>query len=684
MEVFNKAKAVRLRAHNDKYLVADDDNKTIRQSRNRTSRKTIWVVEPVSDQGIRLKSLAHGRYLSASDLPFLLGMTGNKVVQVEAEKGSSEWTLKWEPVREGFQVKLKSWCGTYLRGNGGTPPWRNSVTHDQPHSSTTGKWILWDVEVVDHLEFDGLGSFSSFASDEPFGSEPPTPLHTKTAIHHSSTVMDLFRNAKTIRLRSHHKKYLSADEDEESVVQDRNGSSKNVRWAVEFVSFSDAIIRLKSCYGKYLMASNQPFLLGMTGRKVMQARPERFESSLEWEPVKDGSFLRLKTRYGNYLRANGGVPPWRNSVTHDIPHRAATKEWILWDLDVVDIETQSSVHKTLDHPPYESSDPDSPLELDSISSSVSQESARPSTAEYNVCGGSNSPPKSEGRRILFQFADENGEDENSERNSLNFNGKGVEELTRKLEEDMGIEGVVVCTRSPLNGKLYPIRLQLPPNNGTLKVVLVLKSSTYFILKLPFPSKSLPRAQLPHSLVRHCSALVDDIAPCLPSSSKPRVRMCLALRPARLRTLAGHSSFRIKKFIILWLLGNVRSAMKHHPNTNAPYALHLKVPCAIKPVSEEDQSNRPICVGDQNEVLEKSQLEAIASSSEIHNILNDEKLRKFILAIDSSLDPETELDKAMEDEAFRIFSSKGSTQQMMMISAKNDGFMDCSNAGGPSK
>ncbi|XP_008464781.2 uncharacterized protein LOC103502587 isoform X2 [Cucumis melo] len=106
-------------------------------------------------------------------------------------------------------------------------------------------------------------------------------------------------------------------------------------------------------------------------------------------------------------------------------------------------------------------------------------------------------------------------------------------------------------------------------------------------------------------------------------------------------------------------------MKHHPNTNAPYALHLKVLCAIKPVSEEDQStapngsfvDRPICVGDQNEVLEKSQLEAIASSSEIHNILNDEKLRKFILAIDSSLDPETELDKAMEDEAFRIFSSK---------------------------
>ncbi|XP_038885307.1 uncharacterized protein LOC120075736 isoform X2 [Benincasa hispida] len=474
MELFSKAKAVRLRAHNDKYLVADDDKQTIRQSRSRASRKAIWVVEAV-DQGIRFKSLVHGRYLSASDLPFLLGMTGNKVVQVAGEKGS-EWTVKWEPVREGFQVKLRSWCGTYLRGNGGTPPWRNSVTHDQPHSSATGKWILWDVEGVDleGSEFDGLESLSSFASDEAFGSEPPTPLATlphqpsKTQIHLSSA-MDLFRNAKTIRLRSHHKKYLSADEDEESVTQDRNGSSNNVRWTVEFVSFSDCVIRLKSCYDKYLMASNQPFLLGMTGRKVVQARPDRLDSALEWEPVKEGSFLRLKTRYGNFLRANGGVPPWRNSVTHDVPHRSATQDWILWDVDVVEIETQSFDHKTLNHPPSEP-DPDSPLELDSISSSVSLESARPSIAE------SNSPPKSEGRRIFYQIADDNGEDEDSERYSLNFNGKGVEELTRKLEEEMGIEGVIVCTRSPLNGKLFPIRLQLPPNNATLKVVLVLKSS----------------------------------------------------------------------------------------------------------------------------------------------------------------------------------------------------------------
>jgi hypothetical protein len=153
--------------------------------------------------------------------------------------------------------------------------------------------------------------------------------------------MEQFRNAKTVRLRSHHDKYLLAEEDEESVTQDRNGSSKNARWAVEFVPNSDSIIRLKSCYNKYLTASNHPFLLGMTGRKVTQSRPQRLDSSLEWEPIRDRNHVKLKTRYGNFLRGNGGLPPWRNSVTHDIPHRTATQDWILWHVDVLDIHVQS-------------------------------------------------------------------------------------------------------------------------------------------------------------------------------------------------------------------------------------------------------------------------------------------------------------------------------------------------------
>lgn len=149
--------------------------------------------------------------------------------------------------------------------------------------------------------------------------------------------MELFHKAKAVRLQSHHEKYLTAEEDEESVTQDRNGASKNAKWTVEFVEKAENVIRLKSCYGKYLTASNQPFLLGMTGRKVLQTLPNRLDSSVEWEPIREGQQVKLRTRYGQFLRGNGGLPPWRNSVTHDIPQRTKTQEWVLWDVQVVEI-----------------------------------------------------------------------------------------------------------------------------------------------------------------------------------------------------------------------------------------------------------------------------------------------------------------------------------------------------------
>lgn len=151
--------------------------------------------------------------------------------------------------------------------------------------------------------------------------------------------MELFQRAKSVRLRSHHDKYLLADEDEEHVCQERNGSNRRARWTVEFVE-GHPVIRLNSCYGKYLTASNEPFLLGMTGSKVLQTVPRRLDSSVEWEPIRDGMQVKLKTRYGNFLRANGGLPPWRNSVTHDIPHRH--HDWVLWDVDVVEIRRHES------------------------------------------------------------------------------------------------------------------------------------------------------------------------------------------------------------------------------------------------------------------------------------------------------------------------------------------------------
>ncbi|XP_050130036.1 uncharacterized protein LOC126606693 isoform X2 [Malus sylvestris] len=512
MEFFNTARAVKLRSHLDKYLVADDNMESVRQSRNGTSRKARWTVELVENKrhAIRLRS-CHGLYLTATDLPFLLGMTGKKVLQAEADK-LVDWKFEWEPIRDGFQVKLRTWCGKYLRANGGPPPWRNSLTHDDPTTSTTQNWILWDVleaevpasESLTDFLLSQQSSFSSF-SDEPNGSEHGSPLSvfstrsprimspkpslknlvmttkpsSKNLAKQMNTNkfrigMDFFRNAKAVRLRSHLEKYLLAEEDEESVTQERNGSSKRARWTVEFVSDSDHIIRLKSCFGKYLTASNQPFLLGMTGQKVLQTLPQRLDSSVEWEPVKDCKQVRLKTRYGNFLRANGGLPPWRNSVTHDIPHRTATQDWVLWDIDVVEIRTNSPAAWPTGPPPLPHSD-----SLDFDSSSPSAASVK--SSHFSRQGSSDSyvesPPK-EGRTIYYQIAEDNGDvgDEAVQGYSMTFKGIGVDELTRKLEEETGIEGIIVCARSPLNHQLYPLRLQLPPNNVTMQVVLVLPNS----------------------------------------------------------------------------------------------------------------------------------------------------------------------------------------------------------------
>ncbi|XP_010272201.1 PREDICTED: uncharacterized protein LOC104608044 isoform X2 [Nelumbo nucifera] len=497
MEFFNKARAIRLRSHLGKYLFADDDEETVRQSRNGSSHKARWIVEIVQGNShlMRLKSF-YGQYLTASNEPFLLGMTGKKVLQTT----KSDASIEWEPIKEGFQVKLRTRGGKFLRANGGTPPWRNSITHDVPHRTATQDWVLWDVDVVEIPEFEAqsfsdyqsqLSTLSSLSlSDDVMGYEPGSPESTASAdqipkqlTSSWSTVsateslqsasskkngeMEIFHKAKAVRLRSHHEKYLFAEEDEESVSQNRNGSSRNAKWGVEFVEGGN-YVRLKSCYGRYLTASNEAFLLGMTGKKVLQTTPRKLDSSVEWEPIREAFQVKLRTRYGNFLRANGGVPPWRNSVTHDIPHRTATQDWILWDVDVVEIHIDSPVHPAQTVPQSDDTSDSEPTSPSSISIKSNKLSKLESSTYFD-----NSPPKPDGRTIYFHIMDENGNvDEAIEGSSFIFKGTGVHELKQKLEEETGIEDIIVCSRNRLDGKLYPLRLQLPPNNAAMHVVVV--------------------------------------------------------------------------------------------------------------------------------------------------------------------------------------------------------------------
>ncbi|XP_034689906.1 zinc finger HIT domain-containing protein 3 [Vitis riparia] len=92
--------------------------------------------------------------------------------------------------------------------------------------------------------------------------------------------------------------------------------------------------------------------------------------------------------------------------------------------------------------------------------------------------------------------------------------------------------------------------------------------------------------------------------------------------------------------------------------------HKEIPC-VKPVSPEVKTNedsqllveRPYLVDEPSEVLQKLQLESIASSSEIRDALKDQDLQELINKIDQSPDAENELEKAMGIEAFSIFTDK---------------------------
>ncbi|KAG6398828.1 hypothetical protein SASPL_140299 [Salvia splendens] len=261
------------------------------------------------------------------------------------------------------------------------------------------------------------------------------------------SAIDSFQNSKAVRLKGSHGKYLVAEDDEVSVTQERSGESKSAKWAVEFVESSDTIIRLRSCYGKYLTL------------------PPRLDSSVEWEPIRESGAVKLKTRYGHFLRANGGLPPWRNSITHDIPHRTVTRDWILWEVQVVEFLPPPQI--VVEKEDCFASDETSPT------TSQSSQSASFSRQEWD-----GSPSKaSDGRLIYFQLANEYGEVESeSEDLSIAFKGFQVSELASRLEDELGIPGLTVCTKSPLNGKLYPLRLHLPPNNATMHVIVLPPSS----------------------------------------------------------------------------------------------------------------------------------------------------------------------------------------------------------------
>ncbi|CAH1437651.1 unnamed protein product [Lactuca virosa] len=157
--------------------------------------------------------------------------------------------------------------------------------------------------------------------------------------------MNIFRDDLIIRLKYGKDRYLIAEQDEESVSKCRDGSTKNAQWTIEMND--EESLFLKSCYGKYLTASNQPSIPGMIAKhlKVTQTSPEKKNTSHQWLPVSQSPMIQsdpvkqysiwLKTPHGSYLEAHTG----RNLITHDLLRRKGCNplnKKILWHIEIVE------------------------------------------------------------------------------------------------------------------------------------------------------------------------------------------------------------------------------------------------------------------------------------------------------------------------------------------------------------
>ncbi|BFI22213.1 hypothetical protein MPTK1_8g10120 [Marchantia polymorpha subsp. ruderalis] len=338
--------------------------------------------------------------------------------------------------------------------------------------------------------------------------------------------MEFFEKAKLVRLKSLHGKYLWADDDGYKVFQCREPMNVAAHWRVERDP-DCAQIRLVSCHKTYLTASDDNFLTGMTGKKVVQSKPRHIDSSVEWEPIREGSQVKLKTCHGNFLRANKALgPPWRNSVTHDIPHRMAKhQEYLLWEIETVfgtdgtssgalgsshggglaaahAAYVSSGAVSISNHsptqlgtmigdsdpmsdgsPPGQSPESSPPHRRPVYGVSVSAHSAYvPSTPSPSVTAASATSKPPEGRTIHYAVASDIEEARRLDGSgwpTLNFKGHTLSALKKQLKEVLELDDdIYLCARHHTNSNLYELKLPtLPPNNAAMHIVVVKLSSS---------------------------------------------------------------------------------------------------------------------------------------------------------------------------------------------------------------
>ncbi|XBJ19139.1 hypothetical protein VPH35_010162 [Triticum aestivum] len=294
--------------------------------------------------------------------------------------------------------------------------------------------------------------------------------------------MELFKDPRSVRLRSHLGTYLCAL-DGGAVSHGYRRNSRGTVWAVELAG--DDYVRLQGHRGLYLGATELPADVLGRGRGtraccgvVLGSPTCPNDNAFLWSPLREGELLALSGPYGRLLRARFGHTAQDNAVTVDLDANPEESSW------VVEVVPAAEVALLLPPSPRpcRAQSCNARLEADtSESDTASSVLARVRSAKdmtSSLATVEEEPLSMPAPRLIFYNTsrDDGGVDEFDEGTwkYFSFQEQSLAALRRRLAEETRRQDFVVCRRS--GPGLFPVVLDLPPGNSQMEFVLVPASS----------------------------------------------------------------------------------------------------------------------------------------------------------------------------------------------------------------
>uniref|UniRef100_A0ACD5T8S5 Uncharacterized protein n=1 Tax=Avena sativa TaxID=4498 RepID=A0ACD5T8S5_AVESA len=309
--------------------------------------------------------------------------------------------------------------------------------------------------------------------------------------------MEPFKDARSVRLRSHLGTYLCALDDE-AVSHGYRRNSRGTVWAVELAG--DDYVRLQGHRGLYLGATELPAdIPGTRGRgtrascMVVQGSPSGpNDNAFLWSPLREGDHLTLSGPYGRLLRARFGPTPQDNAVTIDLDAHPEDSSWVVEPV-VLPPPPPPAVAPEAAAPLPRARSCDARLEAtasepDKASSFFARfhfHSAKESKGKLILEEEEEEPSSDEEplwkpapRTIFYNTARADGGVDDFDEGTWKyfaFNEQSLVALHRRLGVETRRSGgdFVVCRRSAAPPRpLFPVVLDLPPGNADMEFVLV--------------------------------------------------------------------------------------------------------------------------------------------------------------------------------------------------------------------